>query len=270
MPVRRDERQGLRAYRFETLPDRVDALVSTRIGGVSTGQWSSLNLGLRVGDDADAVLENRRRLFAVSGLALERSVWCKQVHQDAVTVVEEADAGRGALSEDDVVADTDALVTDVPGLTLSVTLADCVPVVIYDPARHVVGLAHAGWGGTVRRIASRTVATMRDRWRTEAGDLVAAIGPSIAQADYEVGGDVISAAEEAFGEDIGRVLRAGGDGKALFDLWEANALDLQQAGVSRARIEVAGMSPAAALDEYYSHRIEGPTGRFITAVTLRD
>ena len=267
--MRRDERQGLRAYRFETLPaERVDALVSTRLGGVSKGPWASLNLGLRVDDDAAVVLENRRRLFAIYGLALDRSVWCRQVHQDAVTVVDGNDAGRGALSEDGIVADTDALVTDVPGLTLCVTLADCVPVVIYDPRRHVVGLAHAGWGGTVRRISSRTVETMRERWGTEPGEVVAAVGPSIAQADYEVGENVITAAHETFDVEVRRMLQPVGDGKALFDLWEANALDLERAGVPGGRIEVAGMSTAAALDEFYSHRVEGRTGRFITGVTL--
>lgn len=269
--MNRDERDGLLAYRFETLPAiEVDALVSTRVGGVSEGRYASLNLGLRVEDEAKAVLENRRRLFAAYGVELERSVWCKQVHADSVTVVGERDAGRGAFDEEGIVTDTDALVTDVPGLTLCVTLADCVPVVIYDPVHRVLGLAHAGWGGTVRRIASRTVETMGDRWGTEPSEVVAAIGPSIAREDYEVGENVIALAQEAFGEHVGQVLSPGATkDKALFDLWEANALDLGQAGVPRGRIELAAMSTAAALDEFYSHRVEGTTGRFIAAVTLR-
>jgi polyphenol oxidase len=268
----RDERHGLRVYRFKSLPaDRLDVLVSTRLGGVSEGPWASLNLGLRVDDDARRVLENRRLLFAAHGLALDRSVWCKQVHRDAVTVVDDRDAGRGVLSEDGIVDQSDALVTSVPGLTLCVTLADCVPVVIYDPVHHVVGLAHAGWGGTVRRIASRTLETMRTRWGSEPARMIAAVGPSVAQADYEVGGDVIEQATTAFGGDVGHVLRKdAGEATAHFDLWEANALDLEQAGVPRSSIEISGISTAAALDEFYSHRIEGhPTGRFITAATLR-
>ncbi len=270
--MHRDERDDLRVYRFGSIPaDRLDVLVSTRLGGVSEGRWTSLNLGLRVDDDADRVLENRRLLFAAFGLSLHRSVWCKQVHEDAVTIVDDADAGRGALSEDGIVDLTDALITSVPGLTLCVTLADCVPVVIYDPVHHVVGLAHAGWGGTVRRIASRTVETMRARWGSDPARLVAAVGPSIAQADYEVGGDVIEQATAAFGASVDRVLRRGsGDGTAHFDLWQANAIDLEQAGLPGESIEISGVSTAGALDEFYSHRVEGhPTGRFIAAATLR-
>jgi YfiH family protein len=264
--VHRDERNGLRAYRFHSLA--IDALVSTRLGGVSQGRYAKLNLGLRVNDDAELVLENRRRLFGAYGLDLERSVWCKQVHRDTVTVIAVGDAGRGALSEDGIVDATDALVTDVPGLTLCVTLADCVPVVLHDARNQVVGLAHAGWGGTVHRIASRTLAAMRSGWGTEPNDVVVAIGPSIAPEDYEVGPEVIERAKAAFGEDARRVLRPRDDGKAGFDLWGANTLDLEEAGVPRERIEIAGVSTAAALDEFYSHRLERETGRFITAVTL--
>jgi polyphenol oxidase len=273
--VRRDDRDGLRAYRFETLPaDAVDVLVSTRRGGVSAGSYASLNVGLHVGDDPEAVLANRDRCFATYGLDLDRSVWCRQVHAAGVTVVGAGDAGRGARTEAGVVADTDALVTDVPELTLCVLMADCVPVVIHDPVHRVAGLAHAGWKGTVQRIASRTLAVMGDRWGTDPAEVVAAIGPSIAPGDYEVGAEVIEAASAAFGAQAERVLRRDGDGggTARFDLWTANALDLEAAGVPAAAIEVAGISTAAALDDFYSHRFEAtpdrPTGRFLTAVTL--
>jgi YfiH family protein len=268
-----DQRGGLLAYRFATLPsERLDAFVSTRIGGSSTGPYASLNLGLRVEDDPAVVLANRRRLFVTFGLDLKTSVWCKQVHRESVHIVSEGDLGRGSESEEDIVDETDALVTDIPGVALCVTLADCVPVVIYDERNHVIGLAHAGWGGTVRRISSRTVEMMRERWGSNPSELVAAIGPSIAAADYEVGSEVIEAAKRSYGEDSERIMCSSGkDGKAMFDLWEANALDLTRAGVPRARIEVAGISTAAALDRFYSHRLEGrpQTGRFIAAAMLR-
>jgi YfiH family protein len=188
-----------------------------------------------------------------------------------VFVVEESDLGRGSVSEGDIVEQTDALVTDVRGAVLCVTLADCVPVVIYDPIRHVVGLAHAGWGGTVRRISSRTVEVMQERWGSQPDELLAAIGPSIGPDEYEVGPEVIEQARRAYGRQSGRIIRPGPNGKANFDLWEANALDLELTGVCRARIEIAGISTAAALDRFYSHRLEGrpQTGRFITAVALR-
>lgn len=262
---RRDE---LVVRRFESLPgDRVDALVSTRAGGFSAPPYAGLNLGLHVGDDAGLVLRNRELLFSSYGLALDRSVWCGQMHGGRVAVVVADELGRGART---VAPDAaDAFVTSLVDVPLVVTLADCVPVVLYDPVNHVAGLAHAGWGGTVRRIASATVAAMRERFGTSPRDLLAAIGPSIARDDYEVGERVISRARETFGAEVERLLRPRDAGKALFDLQEANALDLVQAGTPRARIEVAGVSPPRALDELYSHRAEGVTGRFAAVVALR-
>jgi YfiH family protein len=268
--MNREERSGVVVYRFESLPEGVEALVSTRLGGVSAPPYESLNLGLRVGDDPEKVVENRRLLFQAFGMSLERSVWCKQIHADGVAVVSADDAGRGSIEETSIVEDADALVTDVPGLSLCVTLADCVPVVIFDPERSVVGLAHAGWGGTVSRISSRTVEVMRERFRCDPATMVAAIGPSIGPAGYEVGEDVIERATTGYGERASEILMLGPDGKKLFDLWTANRIDLEAAGVSGERIEVSGIATHEHLDTFYSHRHEsGETGRFITAVTLR-
>ena len=267
--MHREERRGIPVYRFDSLPGGVDAFVSTRLGGVSGGPFESLNLGLRVGDDPEKVVENRRLLFGAFGIGLERSVWCKQIHADGVTVIGAADAGRGSTEEESIVEGTDALVTDVPGLSLCVTVADCVPVVIFDPERAVVGLAHAGWGGTVARISSRTVAVMRERFGCDPATIAAAIGPSIGPAGYEVGEDVIERARAGFGEAASEILRPAPGGKAFFDLWSANRIDLEDAGIAGERIEVSGIASEEHLDEFYSHRHEGgETGRFIAAVTL--
>jgi YfiH family protein len=258
-------------YRFNTLDSAaLDAVVTTRLGGISAAPYESLNLGLRVGDDPAAVAENRRRAFAAFDLDLARSVWCRQVHADNVVVVGEADVGRGALDEEDIVADADALVTDSVDLVLCVTLADCVPVVLHDARRGVLGLAHAGWGGTVSRIASRTVELMRRRFDVDTDDLSAAIGPSIGPARYEVGEEVLVRAGERFGADAASFIRRlPQEGKALFDLWTANRIDLESAGVPASRIEIAAISTDEHLDDFYSHRVEGKTGRFIAAASLR-
>jgi YfiH family protein len=264
----RDQRDGLLAYRFETLPDQLDAFVSTRHGGVSPSPYDSLNLGLRVGDEDERVVENRRRLCGAFGIELERSVWCRQIHADGVTVVADADAGRGSTEEESIVKDADALVTDTPGLPLCVTLADCVPVVIFDPDRRVLGLAHAGWGGTVARIASRTVEIMRDRFGSDPRSIMAAIGPSIGPAGYEVGPDVVERCEGVFAGRASDLLSPLGEGKARFDLWSANRIDLEEAGVNATRIEVASMSTEEHLEDFYSYRVEGVTGRFACVAAL--
>jgi purine-nucleoside/S-methyl-5'-thioadenosine phosphorylase / adenosine deaminase len=269
--VRRDEREGLLVYRFEGLSeDRVDAFVSTRVGGGSAPPFDSLNLGLGVGDDRAAVLANRRRLFVAFGLPLEGSVWCRQVHGSEVAIVGEADAGSGSLSLETVVGEADALVTDSLDLPLCVTVADCAPVLMYDPDGPALGLAHAGWSGAVARVASRTVAAMAKRFGSAPGRLLAAIGPSIGPAAYEVGPEVIERARASFGDRAAEVLTPLDGEKALFDLWSANRIDLEEAGVPAARIEVAAISTADLPAELYSHRAEGGrTGRFAAVAALR-
>lgn len=267
--MRRDERGGLIAHRFGSLPGELDAFVSTRHGGVSPPPYDSLNLGLRAGDEAGNVVENRRRLFAAFGMPLERSVWCRQVHADGVAVVGEEDAGRGSTDAETVVEDADALLTDAPGLSLCVTVADCVPVVVFDPERRVVALAHAGWGGTVSRISSRAVEVMRERFGCDPAAIVAAIGPSIGPPAYEVGEEVIARARDAFGERAAAILAPSEAGKARLDLWTANRIDLEGAGVRPDRIEVAGIASNERLDDFYSYRAEGETGRFAAVATIR-
>lgn len=270
-----DARDGLTALRFESFPaERVAALVSTRTGGVSTGAYASLNLGLHVDDSDASVVTNRRRFFSTYDLPLEASVWCRQVHKATVAVVDGDEfLGRGAYDLESALAGSDAVVTDRPGVPLVVMLADCVPVALYDPEHHACGLAHAGWGGTVERIASATVATMTERFGSDPARLLAAVGPSIGPDRYEVGEDVITSVIEAYPAHAARLLRPAPDGKALLDLWEANATDLELAGVPRDSIDVAQRSTVDELDLFYSHRFEtGPgvahTGRFITTVCL--
>jgi polyphenol oxidase len=269
--MRIDERDGLAAYRFDMLSGQgVDALISTRPGGVSTDPYTSLNLGLGVGDEEEAVLANRRRLFATYGLPLNRSVWSRQVHSDRIAIVGTADAGSGALDASTAIDATDALVTAAVDVPLCVTVADCVPIAIHDPKLAVIALVHAGWGGTVLRIASQTVEEMRSRFGSDTADLIVGIGPSIGPDRYEVGADVIAGVRESYGARADELLRPRGDGKALLDLWTANRLDLESAGVEPAKIEVAGISTADTPDRLYSYRAESRTGRLAAVICLTD
>lgn len=256
--------------RFPSMPagGPVDVFCSTRLGGVSAPPYTSLNLGTHVGDDLTHVVENRRRLLEAAGSSLDRSVWCRQVHEATVAVVGEHDAGRGARSDDDVVDGTDAMVTTATDLTLLVMVADCVPVAVADPVRGAIGVAHAGWRGTVAHVTRRTVEVMVGELGCEAEDLVAVVGPSIGPDAYEVGPEVVEQAEEAF--PGGGVVAPAADGKGHFDLWRANHLDLVAAGVRPDRIEVAARSTVAEPDLFFSARgAPDPTGRFAVGATLR-
>lgn len=248
----------LRYYSFDSLADQpVKQAIFTRQGGVSPQPWAALNVGGTVGDDAQRVLENRQRTFHALGLELDSlyDVW--QVHGTQVVC---ADAPRPAHQAH---LHADAILTDRPGVTLFMRFADCVPVYLYDPQRKVIGLAHAGWKGTVQRTAAEAVAVMRSRYGSRAEDILAAIGPSIGAHHYEVGEEVSSLVRQSFGTAASALLQpaSGNQGGETFDLWAANRLVLQDAGVRQ--VEVAGICTACHLEDWYSHRAEaGKTGRF--------
>src|SRR5215813_10447910 len=162
---------------FDPLP--VEAMVTTRHGGVSAGSYATLNLSFAVGDDAANVRENRRRAAATLGAAPADFVFAAQVHGRHAEVVSAADRGRGTLAAGDAVGPADALVTATPGTVLAILVADCVPIVLYDPAAHVLACVHAGWRGTVARTARAALAAMCSLG-TRPEDVIAGIGPSVA------------------------------------------------------------------------------------------
>ncbi len=213
----------------------VDVQVTTRRGGVSAGPYASLNLSLNVGDDPAHVLENRRRALAALGAGLGDGVFAQQVHGAAAEVVGLADRGRGTRTGADAIPAADALVTADPGPVLAVLAADCVPVVLYDPVAHVLACAHAGWRGTVAGAAASAVRAMVSLGSRPA-DLVVGLGPAIAPGRYRVGAEVAEAAEKAFGERASAVLHPAGPEQWRFDLWTANRMVLQAAGVPSGQI----------------------------------
>ncbi len=255
------EKDGVRYLSFEIFGDDVIHGVFTRRGGVSPSPWHSLNVGGTVGDVPERVRENRLRAFATLGRdpASLFDVW--QVHSARAV---HADAPRPPETPHHK---ADIILTDRPGVTLFMRFADCVPILLYDARKGVVGLAHAGWLGTVRGAAQAAVRAMREQYGSHPADIVAAIGPSIGPDHYEVGQDVVAQVRGAFGNEAGGLLHAR-DGRVHFDLWEANRLQLEREGVEK--IEVARICTACHLEDWYSHRAEkGRTGRFGALIALR-
>lgn len=250
-------------------PHAVDALVTGRAGGVSTGPYESLNLGLHVSDDADRVVENRRRAAAMVGLDLDDMVFCHQTHGRDVAVVDRRDRGRGTLRVDDAVP-CDAVVTTTPDLGLAVLVADCVPLVLHDPSAHVLAAVHAGWRGTVARISEAAVEAMAGLG-ADPGRIIAGIGPAIAADRYQVGDEVAEAARDCFADDpaaFDDVVRPDGTGRWLFDLWSANRRILVEAGLQPGNIEVStvGTGPGT---PFFSDRAARPCGRFAALARLQ-
>lgn len=167
----------------------------------------------------------------------------------------------------DAIAHTDALVTAVPGITLAVMAADCVPLVLFDPVARVLACVHAGWGGTVRGVTPAAIEAMRTLG-AEPARIVAGIGPAIHPDRYQVGADVAELARLAFGDAVEAVVRPDGTGKWLFDLWQANALQLTTAGVPVEQVHIAGRDTGPGTP-FFSHRSEAPCGRFAAVARMQ-
>ena len=244
--------------------------VSTRHQGSSPAPCESLNLSFRVGDDPERVASNRDLLLAAVGVVPEAVVAAKQVHGTHVQVVTRELSGRGARDYDSALDDTDAMITAEPGICLLIMAADCVPTLLFDPVRRVVGAVHAGWRGTVARLTYDVVHQMYDIYGCNPADVMATIGPSIGPDDYEVGDEVVGAVQAAFPDTWPLQIHLPPGGRAHFDLWESNRLQLVEAGLAPANIEISGISTYANPAHFFSERRDHfPTGRFAAGIMLR-
>ena len=245
--------------RLSAYPELLHA-VATRHGGVSQAPFATLNLGGSVGDDPAAVHENHERLCQRLGVARGHLVTAFLTHSDRVAVVSQADWGRRF-------GDTDALVTADPGVYLTLRFADCVPILLYDPVRRVIGIVHAGWRGTLALITQKTARVMGEAFGSDPADLVAGIGPSLGPCCAEMGAEVVARTRAVFGAAADDLLRPGVR-KPHLDLWAANRLQLEAIGVRQ--VETAGLCTVCHVADYFSHRAEhGKTGRFGAVIGLR-
>ncbi len=228
---------------------------STRLGGVSRGIFSSMNLSFTRGDDDRAVLENYRRIADALGFSIEKAVCSDQTHTANVRRVYEGDGGKGIVRRKDY-TDVDGLVTDVPGLTLVTSYADCVPLFFIDPVKRAVGLSHSGWRGTVGKIGAVTVKKMQEEFGSRPEEILAAIGPSICQDCYEVSEDVAAEFRAAFWENRKEktLLYEKEDGKYQLNLWRANELVLLEAGILLEHINFPGICTCCNPQFLFSHR----------------
>jgi polyphenol oxidase len=234
--------------------------IFTRQGGESPEPWKSLNVGGGVGDEKERVIRNRHAVFNALGLPSDSvfDVW--QVHSANVIFSE---APR-PLNEPYQYADI--IITDRPDVTLFMRFADCVPILLADPGRGIVGLAHAGWLGTVKNVAAVAAAAIQARFGSRPGDLIAAIGPSICVDHYQVGEEVVAQVKQTFGPDASRVLVKRGQAVHL-DLWAANQMQLEKMGITR--IETVCLCTAENTSDWFSHRAEkGKTGRFGALISM--
>jgi YfiH family protein len=255
------ERNGLRYYSFDIFSNAVTQGVFTRRGGVSSAPWHSLNLGGSVGDEPAHVAENRNRVFNVMGCdpASIPDVWL--VHGTDIVYADTVRPHDGTPTRADIIF------TNNPEVSLFMRFGDCVPILFHDPQKKVIGIAHAGWMGTMRGVVKSAVEGMQSHYGSDPKNIIAGIGPSIAVDHYEVGADVISQFQEKYGHDADQILQTR-NGSTFLDLWTANAIQLKNAGVEQ--IQVSGVCTACHLDDWFSHRAEkGKTGRFGALMSLQ-
>lgn len=254
---------GLKWFQFESLDHAfIKHGVFTRHGGVSSGQFSTLNIGGSNGDDPNCVVENRRRLFTAMDhdpLAYH-DLW--QTHSD---IIHDITSFRPQTQKQQ---EGDAMVTRTPGVALLMRFGDCVPILMADPVKKVIALAHAGWLGAYRCVVEKTALHMQERYGCAAEDIVAGIGPSICPERYEIGDDLSEQFREKFPEFAGKILAKNEkSGKDHLDLWTLLALQLARANVQQ--VEIAGICTANNTQDWFSHRGEhGKTGRFGAFITI--
>lgn len=226
---------------------------STRIGGVSKGIFTSLNLGSTRGDDSNCVKENYRRFCAAIGADVHRVVMTNQIHSTIIRTATLSDVKNDLFDPEGY--DCDGLITNDSGLALTIFSADCIPVLLYDPVKKVIAAVHAGWRGTAGDIAGKAARLMQEDYDSDPGDILAAIGPGISQCCFETHADVPDAMIDILGNLAKPYIACLENGKFKVDLKGINAALLMRAGVSPEHIEISTDCTACLPDKYWSHRV---------------
>lgn len=226
---------------------------STRFGGVSTGDCSTMSFGFSLGDKPENVLENYRIFCEAFGTDCKNAVLSQQTHTANLRIVTKEDSGKGIFLERDY-SDIDGLVTNERGLVLVTQYADCTPLAFYDPVKRVVATSHAGWRGTVQEIAAKTIALMRDRFGSDPADILCGIGPNIGKCCYEVDDPVINEVNKLSYLELDSCYTPKGGGKYMLNLREVNRQIMVHSGINPQNIDVADLCTCCHSDVFHSHR----------------
>jgi len=260
-------------YKYD-LGDDVTVFSSTRRGGVSKGRYGEFNINEFCGDEADDILRNRSLLATELGIDTDRLVIPHQVHKTEIRLITEDFFSLPSPIRKRVIDGVDGVMTAGRGICIGVSTADCIPVLLYDARNRAAAAVHAGWRGTVERIASKAVEEMKTVFNTAPQDLKAVIGPGISLESFEVGAEVYDTfANHGFNmTDIAKRYPAmtGDSEKWHIDLWECNKQQLTDAGIKKENIQIAGICTYKHSDVFFSaRRMTINSGRIYTAIMLR-
>ena len=270
MPFTKNKDKDLVYYTIESFEKTglVKHGFSTRLGGVSSGDLDSLNLGVKKKDTAENILNNYRIFTRSLGIDMEDLVLTDQVHRANIVEVNREDRGKGLIRESDII-DIDGFITNKKEVALVTFYADCVPLFFLDPVKKAIGLTHAGWKGTVERIGQRTIEKMIKSYGTDPSDILIGIGPSIGQCCFEVGGEVIEIVRGKF-EDSDKYFYKKENGKYMLDLWTLNKDQFLDMGIKEGNITVSNICTKCNRDIFFSHRGDnGKTGSLAAIMQLK-
>ena len=240
---------------------------TTRNGGFSLEPYNSLNLGLHVGDQTDVVVKNRQSIADKIGIPLDQWVFADQVHGNKIATVTRLDCGKGTVALDDAIQKTDGLYTKEPNILLASLYADCVPLYFFDKKNKMIGLAHAGWKGTVSKIGARMIEHWVKEEQSDLSDIYVAIGPAISKQYYEVDDFIIDKINhlEITSSNLYKRIR---EGKYLLDLKLVNLHLLLKAGIKEHNIFISDYCTYKEKELFYSYRRNNRTGRMISYICL--
>lgn len=239
---------------------------SSRKEGTSSGIFTSLNLGVHTMDEPESVQHNFELFCRDISVDPQHLVVPQQVHGTSVRTVGAEDRGKGLFS--DGLSETDALVTNCPGVALAAFYADCTPILLFDPVGRVIAAVHSGWRGTAGKIVQQAVSVMRKQFGSSSKNILAALGPSIKQCHFEVDEDVYLEFLCRFRGMAERCMIQK-NGKYYIDTDSLNVHSLLEMGLLQENISVCRLCTYCEQDLFYSHRREGETGRMCAVIELR-
>jgi len=258
----------LELFKFKnlSLEKDIEHFITTKKGGFSKPPFEFNNMSLENSDTR--TVENRKKLAKELNLNLENFVYQYQTHTDNITIIDQSHKGKGIIDINDAIQENDALITNKRKICLVVMAGDCVPILLYDRNLKIIAAIHAGWKGTVKKIPSKAVELLFEKYNSKPQDIIVGIGPSIGKCCYEIGDEVKKQIESNF-QYSNKLLKFNPERqKYHFDLWLANKLQLVEIGISDENIEIAEICTKCNQNTYYSART-GDLGRFSAGIFIK-
>lgn len=254
-----NKHNGLQFFTFSHLEtfDHIRHGVFTRTGGFSAPPQNSLNIGLNVGDDPEMVMQNRAAI--TKSLGGPEPVFLNQTHETGVIVFDQ-NKQELPLSENQTPFAGDAMITNIPGKTLAIQVADCQAVMLYDPEQKVIANVHSGWRGSIQNITGKCVETMKARFGCRSADIIAGVSPSLGPCCGEF---------VHYKQEIPKPFWRYKDQRAHFNFWAATRDQLVGCGLAPENIELSNLCTKCNVHLFFSYRQAKQTGRFVSVIGLK-